>query len=193
MYQSKDLHEIPISEEFVFRGRLIDVSRLQVRLPDGRTALRELVHHNGGVAIVPVDAEGNVTLVRQHRVAVNAVMLEIPAGKLDSKTEEPLSAAIRELEEETGLRAEKMELLTVMLPTVGYCTERLSLYLATGLSQHSPHLDADEFLHVARMPLADAFAAVMRGEMTDGKTALGILMAAQRLKQPEFDTESTVS
>ncbi len=182
MTPDTQLLETPISDEVVFRGKLINVSHMEVRLPDGRTALREAVHHNGGVCIVPVDDSGNVTMVRQHRVVVDAVTLEIPAGKLDSPTEDPLSAAKRELEEETGLHAKSIELLTVMLPTPGYCTERLSIFLATGLTQHKAHLDADEFLGVTQLPLDQAVARVMSGELCDGKTALGILMAQQRLK-----------
>lgn len=182
MADSHSLREIPLSEETVFRGELINISHMQVRLPDGRTALREIVHHNGGAAVVPVDAEGNVTLVRQHRVALDALTLEIPAGKLDFAGEDPLLAAHRELEEETGLRAERMELLTCMVATPGFCTERISLYLATGLSQHRAHLDADEFLNVACMPLSEAVALVMAGEVYDAKTALGLLMAEAKLR-----------
>ena len=179
MEDDSRLLETPIDEETVFRGKLIDVSHMRVRLADGRTALREIVNHHGGAAVVPVDGEGYVYMVRQHRVAPNEVMLEIPAGKLDAPGEDPRACAIRELEEETGLRADTVRLLTHMLPTPGYCTERLGLYLATGLTQHERHLDADEFLRVERMPLCEAVERVMRGELTDAKTALGLLMAAR--------------
>lgn len=186
MTEGQRLREIPISDETVFHGKLIDVSHMRVTLPDGRQALRELVWHKGGVAVVPVDDQGCVTLVQQHRVAVDAVTLEIPAGKLDSAQEDPLSAAKRELEEETGLHAAHMEPLIVMLPTPGYCTERLHLYLATGLSQHQAHLDRDEFLHVLRVPLQEAVQRVMAGELSDGKTALGLMMAAERFREKPF-------
>ena len=181
MHDDTHLREIPISEKPVFDGLLIRVSHMQVRLPNGETSQREIVHHNGGVGIVAVDDEGQVTLVRQHRIALDEVLLEIPAGKLDGPNEDPLSAARRELEEETGLQAERIELLISSIPTPGYCTERLHLYLATGLSQHQAHLDKDEFLSVVKMPLAEAIERTMRGELCDGKTALALLMAQNRL------------
>lgn len=181
MFDESQLKEIPLTDETVFEGALIDVSHMQVRLPDGRTALREIVHHKGAAAVVPVDDEENVYLVRQHRVVVDMLMLEIPAGKLDYVGEDPLHCAVRELQEETGLKAEHMELLTHVVTTPGFCTEKIGLYLATGLSQHATHLDADEFLQVEKLPLKEAVARVMRGELRDAKTALGLMMAWQRL------------
>ena len=181
MDETIELREIPLRDETVFQGILVRVSHMQVKLPDGRTALREIIHHNGGVGVVPVDEQGNVTLVRQHRVAPDQVMLEIPAGKLDTASEDPLLAARRELEEETGLRAERMIPLTITIPTPGYCNERLFLYLATGLSQHRAHLDADEFVRVVKMPLREAVGLVMRGELCDAKSALALLMAERLL------------
>ena len=172
-----DIREAPLSDELMFTGALIDVTHMQVRLPNGKQALREVVRHKGASAIVPVDAQGNVTLVRQHRVVLDRVTLEIPAGKLDHVGEDPLDCAHRELEEETGLRAEHMQLLTTMLTTPGFCTEIVNIYLATGLTPHTAHLDEDEFLNVVRMPLREAVARAMSGELCDGKTALGLVMA----------------
>lgn len=177
----EELRETPLSSEKVFHGVLIDVRHMQARLPDGRTALREIVEHVGGAAAVPVDEQERVTLVRQHRVVAGQFTLEVPAGKLNEPGEDPLACARRELGEETGLLAERMELLTCMLPTPGYCTERLSLFLATGLRQSAAHPDTDEFLGVERIPLREAVERVMSGELSDAKTALGLLMAWQRL------------
>ncbi len=176
-----DIREVPLSDEVVFEGALIDVSHMQVLLPNGRQALREVVRHKGAAAVVPVDENGVVTLVRQHRVVVDMLTLEIPAGKLDHVGEDPLACAHRELEEETGLRAAKMELLCPMVTTPGFCTEKVNIYLATGLSPHGAHLDEDEFLRVVRMPLREAVERAMSGELCDGKTALGLMLAWAKL------------
>ena len=177
----EELRETPLCREMVFHGALIDVSHIQVRLPNGHTALREVVEHMGGAAVVPVDEQELVTLVRQHRVAVDLFTLEIPAGKMDRPGEDPFACARRELGEETGLEAEQIELLTSMAPTPGFCAERTHIFLATGLRQRAAHLDTDEFLNVERVPLREAVDRVMSGELCDAKTALGLLMAWQRL------------
>ncbi|MBQ7454982.1 MAG: NUDIX hydrolase [Clostridia bacterium] len=189
------LEEVFLSSEQVFHGCLIDVEHWQVRLPDGQQALREVVLHRGAAAIVPLDDAGNVTLVRQHRIAAGRFTWEIPAGKLDHVGEDMLDCARRELEEETGLRAANFRLLTVLDTTPGFCNERIGIYLATGLSQHAMHTDADEFLNVAAFPLSEAVRRVMAGEIRDSKTAVGLLMAWQ-LRNGEaaapFDSLSTI-
>jgi len=189
------LEEVFLSGKEVFHGHLINVEHWQVRLPDGQQALREVVRHRGAAAIVPLDDAGNVTLVRQHRVAVGRFTWEIPAGKLDHAGEDMLDCARRELEEETGLHAENFRLLTVMDTTPGFCDERIGIYLATGLSQHAMHTDEDEFLRVARMPLSDAVGLVMEGEIHDSKTIAGLLMAwnlRQTLAAAPHDSLSSI-
>lgn len=175
------LRETPVARERIFDGKVIDVEKWTVRLPDGALAPREIVLHRGAAAVVAVDDAGFVTLVRQHRVAVGEVTLEIPAGKLDAPGEDPLVCAKRELEEETGLRAQRWQPLTVLLTTPGFSSERIALYLATGLSAAKAHPDEDEFLDVVRMPLDEAIGRVMRGELRDGKSAVGLLMAGRLL------------
>lgn len=177
-----ELREIPLHEQTVYHGGLFDVTRREVRLPNGSTAGREIVRHAAPAAsVVPVDAEGYVYLVRQYRAGCDILTLEIPAGKQDSAEEDNLVCAVRELSEETGLVAERMELMMTLVSTPAFCNERIGLYLATGLSQHGAHLDRDEFLNVERVPLAEAVGRVMSGEICDAKTALGLLMAARRL------------
>jgi ADP-ribose pyrophosphatase len=166
----------------MFHGKIISVEHWQVKLPDGREALREVVVHPGAAAIVPVDSDGFVTLVCQHRVAIDRVTWEIPAGKLNFVGVDPFNCAVRELEEETGLRAGKWELLTRVITTPGFCTEQIALYLATELSQHTAHTDEDEFLALKRIPLKEAVDQVMAGELQDSKTALGLLLACRRLQ-----------
>lgn len=174
----RSLEEVFLSAKEVFHGHLINVEHWQVRLPNGQEALREVVKHRGAAAIVPLDDAGNVTLVRQHRVAVGRFTWEIPAGKLDHAGEDMLDCARRELEEETGLHAQQYQLLTVLDTTPGFCNERIGIYLATGLSQHQMHTDDDEFLNVRAMPLSEAVAMVMAGEIHDSKTIAGLLMTA---------------
>lgn len=175
------LRETFLSSEDKFHGKIINVEHWQVSLPNGKQALREVVRHNGAAAIVPVDDAGYVTLVRQHRVVAGRFTWEIPAGKLDTPDEDPFSAAKRELEEETGLRAENWRLLSRIDTTPGFCTERIALYLATGLSQHNTHPDEDEFLHITKIPLQEAVELCLKGELRDSKTVIGLLMAGQIL------------
>ncbi len=181
MIRDEALREKFLSSELIYPGKIIRVEKWQVELPDGGTAMREIVRHNGASAIVPVDGEGMVTLVRQHRTAIGQCTWEIPAGKLDTPTEDPFSAAKRELEEETGLQAGQWRKLTTIYTTPGFCNEQISIYLATGLSQSSAHPDADEFLGLTRMPLHEAVSLCMAGEFQDGKTVIGLLMAQQAL------------
>ena len=175
------LRETFLSGEEIYHGRIIRVERWQVALPNGRKADREVVLHNGAAAIVPVDEVGSVTLVRQYRVAIGRFTWEIPAGKLDTPSEDPDAAARRELEEETGLQAAHWQLLTRIDTTPGFCSEKISLYLATGLSQHPSHPDPDEFLGLMKMPLREAVALCMAGEIHDSKTIIGLLMAQRVL------------
>lgn len=172
------LTETFVSKETIYNGRIFRVEGWQVRLPDGELAPRDLVFTGGASAVVPIDEAGCVMLVRQYRVAVGRITREIPAGKLDSPDEDPLAAAKRELAEETGLRASSWRKLTVLETTPGFCGERIHLYLATGLAQGDTHPDEDEFVAVERLPLDEAVQLVLAGELRDGKTALGLMMAA---------------
>lgn len=172
------LTETLLSKEVVFPGKIIRLEHWQVALPNGETALREVACHPGASAIVALDDEGQIILVRQHRIAVGRLTLEIPAGKLDSPEEDPLLCAQRELSEETGLTARTWDKLTCLETTPGFCNERIHIYLATGLEQGACHPDDDEFLAVTRMPLKQAMENVMNGTFRDGKTALAIMMAA---------------
>ena len=178
---TQDMIEHKLSSEKVFDGALLHIEHWQVRLPDGRTALREVARHIGAVAVVPVDDEGCVTVVYQYRPAIGRVMLEIPAGKLDTADEDRLEAARRELREETGLTADSWTRLADIVPSPGYLTERITLFLAKGLKQGETDPDDDEFLNVERIPLKELVERVMRGEIEDAKTQSGLLMAARAL------------
>lgn len=182
----KHLLSETISQETVYEGLIIDVAHKKVRLPNGETMTLEAVLHKGAAAVVPVDAEDNVYLVRQHRAVAGLLTLEIPAGKLDYVGEPHVKCAERELQEETGLKAEKLEHLVDLVTTPAFCTEVIGIFLATGLSQHENHLDDDEFIDVVKMPLSQAVAMVMRGEIPDAKTISALLMAWQKLHGPNL-------
>ncbi len=195
MIRDEALREKFLSSETIYPGKIIRVEKWQVELPDGGTAMREIVRHNGASAIVPVDDLGMVTLVRQHRAAIGQCTWEIPAGKLDSPQEDPFSAAKRELEEETGLRAAEWRKLTTIYTTPGFCSEQISIYLATGLSQRNAHPDEDEFLGLTRMPLQEAVSLCMAGEFQDGKTVVGLLLAHLALSaadQPPLEASTAI-
>ncbi len=178
----QELREIPFASETIYDGRILRVERWQVTCPNGQSAPREIVVHNGAAAVVPVFEDGTTLLVRQHRVSVDRVTLEIPAGKLDHKDEDPLDCAVRELREETGLSAGRMTLLTSLLTTPGFCTEKIGIYLAQDLSQGDTDPDEDEFLGLVRMPLDEAIDMVMHGDIRDSKTICGLLMAREVLR-----------
>ena len=166
----------------VFDGAIIHVDHMTALLPNGKTALREVAVHMGASAVVPVDEEGSVYLVRQFRAPLEKVTLEIPAGKLDHPGENRLEAAQRELREETGFSADSWKKLTDLATTPGFCSEVISIYLAQNLHSGKTNFDEDEFLNLVKMPLSQAVDQVMAGEICDSKTICGLLMA-QRLIQ----------
>ena len=166
----------------VFDGAIIHVDHMTALLPNGKTALREVAVHMGASAVVPVDEEGSVYLVRQFRAPLEKVTLEIPAGKLDHPGENRLEAAQRELREETGFSADSWKKITDLATTPGFCSEVISIYLAQNLHSGKTDFDEDEFLNLVKMPLSQAVDQVMAGEICDSKTICGLLMA-QRLIQ----------
>lgn len=176
------LEERKLSSEQVYSGKILSLRVDKVILPDGREGQREVVDYSGAVAIVPVTAEREVILVRQFRYAVGETLLEIPAGKIESG-EEPVECARRELLEETGYRADKMEKLCTIFTTPGFTTEKIHIFLATELTCESQSLDEDEFIDVLTVPLDRAVEMILSGEICDAKSAVGIFaaLAAKKL------------
>ena len=170
--------EAMLESKEIFNGRVIRVTLDKVQLEDGTTSTREVVHHHGGACVLPVDADGNVTMVRQFRYALGEELWELPAGKLEAG-EDPFEAAKRELSEEGGLTADTYTELGVVYPTVGYDSERIYLWAAEGLHTVGQHLDAGEFLDVVKMPFAQALGLVMDGTIRDSKTQIALLKYAQ--------------
>lgn len=172
-----------IASTTVFEGRLLKVTRETVRLPDGKTANWEMIHHKGAVCVVPVDKEGNVLLVRQFRFPTGKVLLEIPAGKLETREENRDEAVRRELREETGAIAERILSLGDFYTTPAYSEERITMYYADGLTFGERALDEHEFLSVVKMPLEDAVGLVMDGQVEDAKTQAALLRVYLMKKQ----------
>ncbi len=178
------LSEIATGEDRVFSGLIFDVNRIHVKLPNGHDAARDVVRHPGAVAIVALTDDGRICLVRQFRTALGRVTVELPAGKLDAG-EDPLECAKRELNEETGMVADRMAFLATIATTPGFTDELIHLYMATGLTFGPAHPDGDEFLNVDLVPLDELIDAVLDGRIEDSKTVCGALICdavAHRLK-----------
>lgn len=171
--------EKTVVKNTVYSGKILNLRCDEVLLENGKTAKREIVEHPGGAAILCV-LEGKIVLVRQYRYAYQKELLEIPAGKLN-KGEDPLLAAKRELEEETGLLAENMQLLFCLYPSPGYTEEIIHVYLATGVHEGRQHLDDDEFLSVTYLPVEEALEMARSGKIQDSKTLAAIFyLGAQK-------------
>ena len=172
----------PLEEETVYEGWILRVAKGTFIGPDGKTFERDIIHHPGAVAAVPIDGD-DIILVRQYRAALDAMMLEIPAGLRDVDGEPPDETAQRELIEEVGLRAGSLELLTTVHNTVGYCDESITIYLATDLTPVERELTdspEEQAMEIVQMPLEQAEAMIRSGELTDAKTIIGVLSARQR-------------
>ena len=176
-FDDASIMEKTVDTRRVFDGLILHIDHVENRLPNGQLAAREIARHVGASAVVPVDGEGNVWLVKQFRAPIDQILLEVPAGKLDFKGEDRLLAAKRELQEETGLTAGTWTHLTDIVTTPGFSDELISLYLARNLSAGESHPDEDEFLNVVKVPLAELVAMIARGEVTDAKTICAVLLA----------------
>jgi ADP-ribose pyrophosphatase len=168
-----------LSSEEVYAGKFIRLARDTVR-EGGKTYVREVVGHPGGAAVVPFFEDGTVAFVSQYRHPTRRYVLELPAGKLDPG-ERPAETAAREMEEELGVVAGRMEQLSEFYTTPGFCAERLWVFLATDLRETARRHEEDEIIEVVRMPFARALQLVAGGEIDDAKTIIGLLLAARRL------------
>ncbi len=169
-----NLTEHTLSQEYKFKGRIINLRVDKAQLPNGATATREVVEHPGGVCIAALTAENELLFVRQFRYPYGEVISELPAGKL-TPGEDPLECGKRELKEETGAVAERYVSLGKLYPSPGYCGEIIWMYLATGLSYGEQNPDEDEFLEVERIPLEQAAQLVLDNRIDDAKTQAAVL------------------
>lgn len=176
-----------IDSKKVFAGRIFEVTVDTVREHD-QTYIREVVHHPGSAVILPVFDDGSVALVRQYRHPAVKYLLELPAGTLNDH-ERPEEGAARELEEELGLRAGKLDKLSEFFVSPGFCEEKMWLYLASDLTETAQRLEEDEFIDVIRLPIDRALQMIADGEIEDAKTIIGLMLAGPRLGVSTFEPD----
>lgn len=177
----RELIEKQISREEIFTGVAMHLVRDEIILPDGKRSVREISLHNGAAAVLPLLPDGRVITVSQYRYAHGRVMLEIPAGKLDTPDEPHLDAAKRELKEETGAVAESYTYLGSIAPSPALLNEVIYIYLAEGLTIGESRPDEGEFLEIEYIHLDRLYEMVMNGEITDAKTQIAILKTKEIL------------
>ncbi len=175
-----ELYEKKLTSKQVFDGVVVRLFVDEVELPDGSKSVREVVRHPGAVCVIPVDEDQNVIMIKQFRYPFEEILYEIPAGKLE-KGEDPYEAALRELEEETGVNAGKVDFIGTMYTTVAILDEKIHMYLATGITYKNAHPDEGEFLEVEKIPLPTLVQMVMDGKIPDSKTQIAILKADKLL------------
>ena|SRR5689334_9149608 len=174
-----------IDSKKVFSGRVFEVSVDTVREAD-HTYIREVVHHPGSAVILPAFDDGTVGFVRQYRHPAVKYLLELPAGTLNDR-ERPEAGAARELEEELGIVAGRLEKLAEFFVSPGFCEEKMWLYLATDFAPTAQKLDDDEMIEIVRLPIERALQMITDGEIEDAKTIIGLLLAAPRLGAAMLD------
>ncbi len=177
--------EKTISSQHIFDGNIIKVEKMFVKLPDGREASRDIVRHPGASAVIPMSDDGGLYMVTQYRKPFDKTMLEIPAGKLDMG-EDPLVCAKRELQEETGLTAGKIKHIVSIYSTPGFSDEILHIYAAAELSEGKACADEDEFISCEKIPVEKLVDKVLKHEINDAKTIIGILLA-EKIQKGEID------
>ncbi len=170
-----DFFEDTLNSRNIFNGRLIKLRVDEVILPNGRKSTREIVEHPGAVAVVAVDEENNILMVKQYRKAIEKVLLEIPAGKLE-KGESEEECVKRELVEETGYFPKSIKRVTSFYTSPGFSNEVIHLFIAKELKKESMKADFDEYLQVVKMPAKEVLKKIHSGEIADGKTISGLLL-----------------
>ena len=164
-----------LSRELVAHGAIIDYYQDTMQIPNGNIAKWDFIKHKGAAAVVPIDEQGRLIMVRQYRNALERYTLEIPAGGLQTSEEPTRDAAARELSEETGYHCDQLELLLSIRTTVAFCNEKIDIYVAEHLTPGKQHLDEDEYVQVKAYPLEELVDKIYAGEIQDSKTVAAIL------------------
>ena len=170
-----DFEEKTLEKNVIYSGKILNLRKDRVSLPDGKAGVREIVEHSGGSAIL-CEKDGKILMVKQFRYAYKEEIWEIPAGKVNAG-EDSVKTALRELEEEGGIKADNMELLFTVYPSPGYTSEIIRIYRATGLTETRAHLDEDEFLSAEWIEKPRLKNMIERGEIKDSKTLIALLFA----------------
>lgn len=171
-----------LHEETIYRGKVFDLTRIRFRLPNGKEPVFEIVKHHGAVTVLPIDDQGNVWFIRQFRLGAGQELLELPAGLLEDGESAENSAA-REVQEEIGMAASHLERLGEFYMVPGYSTEKLEIYLATGLYPSVLPTDEFEMIEKVVVPLAEALRMARSGEIKDGKTLAALFLAQPHLEK----------
>lgn len=175
-----EFYEKTVDSRRIYAGKIINLRVDRVELPNGKISIREIVEHPGAVAVVPLTEEGHVIMVEQFRKALEMVTLEIPAGKLEPG-EDPKECALRELEEETGMRGTKIIPVCTFFSSPGFSDEIMHLFVAQELIPACQNPDTDEIINPVTLPLAEAVNMIYAGKIVDGKTIVGLLAVAYRM------------
>ena len=180
------LAEKKLNRKEIYDGVIAHLVVDKVLLPNGNTSTREVILHNGAVCVVPITAEGEIIMERQFRYPFDEVIWEIPAGKLDKDERSPLEGAMRELKEETGYTAENYKFIGLYYPSPAILSEKIYMYVATGLKEGERDLDEDEFLDVVKVPFDKVVDMILDGKIPDGKTQTAVLKAKMLLDRDQI-------
>ncbi len=178
-----NLEEKTIKQNYIYKGRIINLRVDEAEIPNGAIRTREVVEHSGGVCVVPITDKNEIITVKQFRYPYMEVITEIPAGKRDINGEEPLQTGIRELKEETGCIADEFIFLGELYPSPGYCGEIIYMYAAKGLHYGETNPDDDEFLEIEKTPINTLVDKILSGEIKDSKTQAAILKVNELIRQ----------
>lgn len=172
-----------LESEVLYEGKILKLRRDKVTSVNGGTSFREIIEHSDGVVMAAITDESKMVMVSQYRISVGHIVFEAPAGKMEDG-EDLISTCRRELKEETGYTPTEIQYLGGYYSSCGYCTEKIHVYLCTGLTPGETDFDDNEALEIEEMPLEDLYRKVLAGEIEDAKTALAICLAYQKIKQP---------